>query len=85
MKPLTSLLVELADGLPLGAGDPVAGVTVEVTSAEIDIPVESRITTAGEYRVSAPRGILATGFDTPHGRLVARFERAAETASGRPA
>jgi len=69
------MLVELVSGLPEGAGAPEAGVRVEVSSAEVSIPIESRILSGGALAACAPRGRWATGFQLPLGRLSASFSR----------
>jgi hypothetical protein len=42
---------------------------VAVTSLDLDVPVETRLTEDGILLASLPRGILATGFEPPVGRL----------------
>ena len=47
-----------------------AGLQVEHVS--IDMPIESSLAADGSLQVANPRGLMATGFDRPLGRL--RFE-----------
>ncbi len=75
MQPLGDLLASLATSLPIGAGDPaVDGVAVAVTELHLAVPVETRIGGGGELRAQLPRGRMATGFQLPHGHIVARFD-----------
>ena len=69
MKPLELLLAELADALPEGLGGAAAGARVEVSSAELGLPIESRIGSGGALFASAPQGRQITGFDLPLGHL----------------
>lgn len=76
MNGVDRLVLGLADGLPDDRdGD---GVTITVAAVEVAVPVEARIDGDG-LRASLPRGVMATGFSIPHGRMVARFVREEET------
>jgi hypothetical protein len=75
MRPLHLLLAELAESLPDGAGGEADGVRVEVTRAEIGMPIESRIGSGAALFACAPRGRQATGFDPALGRLRVSFWR----------
>jgi len=65
---IEQLLEHLADAF---AGSPpeVPGMGIEVTEVRMDLPVEAKIVRGGEVEMSLPRGMLATGFGWPHGRL----------------
>ncbi|HVI36876.1 MAG TPA: hypothetical protein VM684_11645 [Gaiellales bacterium] len=69
MSPLEMLLMELAGSIPDGAGSAAEGVRVEVGSAELSLPIESRLGQDGALYACTPRGRQATGFDAPLGRL----------------
>jgi hypothetical protein len=84
VKLLGDLVLALAESLPsgaafrrgcasAGAGGPALGVAIEVTGVDLTLPIEAHIDRDGELRASLPRGRMATGFRTPHGRLTARF------------
>lgn len=75
MNDVAALIEELGDSLPIGAGDPGAGVTLGVTDVVLELPIEGRILDDAVLHVSLPRGRLATGFSTPHGRLRLTFVR----------
>jgi hypothetical protein len=68
------LLVAIPDSVPIGAGGPEEGLALEVLELDIDIPIEARLGDDGELLATPPRGTLATGFDLPHGRLIAKFD-----------
>lgn len=74
MKPIAELLVSIIDRLPAGAADEEAGLALVVVSMEIALPIEARISAGGEIYATPPRGMLATGFRQPHGRLTATFD-----------
>lgn len=74
MQRLADLLVSLVDGIPEDAGSPAEGVRLRVARFAVEMPIEAR-SHARELRASLPRGRLDTGFQMPHGRLRARFER----------
>jgi hypothetical protein len=69
MKPLETFLAELAESLPEGMGSEASGARLEVSSAELGVPIELRIGGGGTLFASAPRGRQVTGFDAPLGRL----------------
>lgn len=69
MSSLADLLSSLLDSVPLEAGDGDAGVRVEVEEVELALPIEARLERDGRFLAGAPRGRLATGFDTPLGAL----------------
>ena len=73
MTPLDDLLVDLLGSLTTGAGGADGG-AIEVTHADLDLPVESRLAPDGRCLASLPRGLTKTGFDLPHGRLVVHVE-----------
>jgi hypothetical protein len=77
MTSLETLLVELAEQLPEGAGGPDQGLGVTVTAVELELPIESRLE-PGKFAASLPRGRWKAGFDLPHGQLYARFIREEE-------
>jgi hypothetical protein len=82
LQPLGELLDAVTATLPLQAGEPAAGARVAVRTLDLDLPLEARIEAGAELRVSLPRGRLATGFDTPLGRLVAHFDAVASAGAG---
>jgi hypothetical protein len=59
---VTGLLSDLSTG---ESGD---GLAVAVTSLDLRLPVEVRISGRGLW-VSPPRGVMRTGFMVPHGRI----------------
>lgn len=69
MSSLEDLLIALLDAVPRGVGGPGDGVSVEVDSIELAIPIEAHLARDGRFLASAPRGRIATGFDPPHGAL----------------
>jgi hypothetical protein len=71
LVPLADLLVGVTAALPIAAGGETG---ISVVAMDLDLPVETRIDRGGELHASLPRGRMATGFDLPHGRVVARFE-----------
>lgn len=75
MSPLYLMLVELAEGLPEGAGTPELGVRIELSSAEVSVPIETRMGRGGMIEGCAPRNRWITGFQLPVGRLSASFSR----------
>ncbi|HEY6911664.1 MAG TPA: hypothetical protein VI356_19960 [Myxococcales bacterium] len=77
MTPLELFLVDLVDAMPDGAGSADQGVRVEVGSAELTLPMESRLGRGAALFASAPRGRQATGFDAPVGRLHLSLARGA--------
>jgi hypothetical protein len=68
-----NLLAELAEGLPLDATG-ASGVVLRVTDAELELPLETRLQASG-LTATLPRGLIATGFAEPLGRLHAHFAR----------
>lgn len=77
MTPLELFLVDLVDSMPDGAGSAAQGVRVEVGSAELMLPLESRLGRGAALFACAPRGRQATGFDAPIGRLHVSLSRGA--------
>jgi hypothetical protein len=73
LSPLGAFLADLAGPLVSGAGSPDEGARLRVTTLDLDLPIESRIVSGGVLQASLPRGLMATGFDLPHGRISARF------------
>ena len=71
MQPLERLLVDLADGVAsltdVGEGH------LRVDGAELAVPLEGRAGEGATLLASLPRGRMATGFHTPHGRLRLRL------------
>jgi hypothetical protein len=65
---IEELVEHLADAF---AASPPAidGLGIEVTEVRMDLPVEARIVRGGAVEMSLPRGMMATGFGLPHGRL----------------
>jgi hypothetical protein len=84
MGPIDHLLADLADALPdaADAADerevPLPGgvPALEMTHLELAVPIEASIASDGALHATLPRGVMATGFGLPHGRIAARFERA---------
>ena len=76
MTSLGQLLVELVDNLPPDQGDRADGIRVSVTSVHMNLPIESRLM-SGRFAACLPRGRWQSGFEVPHGALVATFERTA--------
>jgi hypothetical protein len=74
MTSLETLLVDLAEQLPEGAGGPDDGVAVTVTAVELAVPIESRLE-PGKFGATLPRGRWKAGIYLPHGQLYARFAR----------
>jgi len=70
---LEALIVGLVDSLPGDAGGPEHGIRVEITSVDLEIPVEAGVDAAGLVRASLPRGRLATGYDVELCRMALRF------------
>jgi hypothetical protein len=75
MTSLEAFLVDLVGGLPEGAGSPEVGVRVEVSSAGVELPIETWIGEGGRLHACAPRNRMVTGFQLPIGRLAVGFER----------
>lgn len=73
MTPIEQLLEHLADAFAT-APPPVPGMAIEVTEVKVDLPVEAKIVAGGAVEMSLPRGMMATGFGWPHGRLRMRLE-----------
>jgi hypothetical protein len=63
MTGLAELVVAVVAELPLGEGDLV------VSSVELSLPIEPRLTATGALEASWPRGRMITGFDPPLGTL----------------
>ena len=66
MRPLEELVIGLLG--ELSASMAAGNVALEVTALDITLPVEARIGGPGLW-VSAPRGVMRTGFVMPHGRM----------------
>ncbi len=77
MKPLEHLLADLAESLPEGAGGEADGVRIDVATAELALPIESRLGREATLLASAPRGRQVTGFDAPLGQMRVSFTREA--------
>jgi hypothetical protein len=73
VSPFGAFLAQLPERVAGSAGGADDGVRLRVTSLDVDLPIESRIVEDGRLEASLPRGLMATGFDVPHGRLSARF------------
>jgi hypothetical protein len=65
-------IAELAARVPRLV-DQATGMAIDVTELVIDLPVESRIGREAQLALSAPRGLMMTGFAPSHGRLRVRF------------
>src|SRR5690606_37039548 len=65
MTRVESLLEHLVDAFTATA--PEAGMAV--TGLSLDVPVEAAIAEDGALLMTLPRGLLATGFEPPLGRL----------------
>jgi hypothetical protein len=63
MTGLADLVVAMIAELPLGDGDLV------VSSVELALPIEPRLSASGALEASWPRGRMITGFDPPLGTL----------------
>ena len=74
MTTLDALIVHLLDSLAVQADAGGGGPLVAVTSADLDLPVESTLAADGRCLATIPRGRTSTGFDPPIGRLVLRLE-----------
>lgn len=74
MMTFSDLVTDIVDRIPTSAGGPDDGLALGVTSIEITLPIEARITDDGALVASAPRGRMATGFAIPHAHLRARFD-----------
>jgi hypothetical protein len=74
VTPFGQLLVDLVQELPAGAGGAGDGVRVEITTVEMELPLESRLG-AGVFQASLPRGRWRSGVEMPAGTLFARWQR----------
>ena len=72
MTTLDDLIVDLLATLAIGSAVAPDGTTLTVTSADLDVPVESTLAPDGRCLATIPRGLTKTGFDPPLGRLVLR-------------
>lgn len=72
MRRVEHLLVDLAEAFAVPAAG-VPGLELAVDEVRLDLPVEARIVRGGAVEMSLPRGMLATGFSVPHGRLRLRL------------
>lgn len=68
------LIDAFADHLP---AQPSEGALI-VTDLDLDVPVETRIAADGSVLMTLPRGLLATGFSLPLGRLRVHCEEPEE-------
>jgi hypothetical protein len=74
---LSDLVASLVDAVPPEVGDDGAAIRIAVEQIELSLPIEAWLARDGRLLVGAPRGRIATGFDTPLGELalvVARLE-----------
>jgi hypothetical protein len=66
-------LEDLVDRLVESFAEPevarTAPLRVAVTALDLDVPIETRFAEDGVVLATLPRGVLATGFETPVGRL----------------
>lgn len=62
LQHLVSAFSERASGRAAQAG-------LIVSELQLDLPVEARFAEDGDVLMTLPRGLLATGFSLPHGRL----------------
>jgi hypothetical protein len=69
MTRVDELVGHLVDSLAAYSADHDADADVLVTSLDLDLPVEARVADDGVLLMSLPRGLLATGFELPLGRL----------------
>ncbi len=74
MRAFSDLVSDMVDLIPATSGGPDDGIALDVTSIEITLPIEARITDDGALVASAPRGRMATGFTIPHAHVRARFD-----------
>jgi len=73
--PLQELLADLAHSLDPSGLDPRAITGLHVTDVSVDLPLEARLSPAQGLLAFTPRGVWATGFDPPRGRLRATWIR----------
>jgi hypothetical protein len=78
MRAFADLILALAESVPAGMGSASVGLAIDVTAVELTVPVETHIAKGGDLRACLPRGRLATGFQLPHGRLMASFVASAK-------
>ena len=72
MTRIEQLIESLADAFAVAPPE-APGLGLSVAEIHLDLPVEARIVRGGEVEMSLPRGMLATGFAFPHGRLRLRL------------
>jgi hypothetical protein len=72
VRPAEQLLVELADAFAVVPRQ-AEGLEIAIDEIRLDLPVEARIVRGGALELSLPRGMMATGFGFPHGRLRMRL------------
>ncbi len=72
MTRIEQLIDQLADAFAVAPPE-APGLGLSVAEVTLDLPIEARIVRAGEVEMSLPRGMLATGFGLPHGRLRMRL------------
>ena len=72
MNSAQDFIAELAARVP-HLVDQATGLAIDVTELVIEMPLESRIGREGQLALSAPRGLMTTGFGASHGRLRVRF------------
>jgi hypothetical protein len=68
MNALDELVIHLVDIFAGHAPDRSQG-AVQVTSLDLDLPLEARFASDGKLLATLPRGLMATGFERPLGRL----------------
>ena len=74
MRAADDFLVDLVDSLLQGSARSVAEQGLSVTSIDLDLPIEHRVSREAGLELSLPRGVLDTGFLLPHGRLRLHIE-----------
>ena len=72
MTPLSQLIAELAEQIPVEVGSVEEGARVAVTLVELELPVESSLV-AGQFGASLPRGRWQSGVTLPQGVLFLRY------------
>lgn len=72
MTRLEELIEQLVDAFAVAPPE-APGLGLAVSEVSLDLPVEARIVRGGAVEMSLPRGMLATGFAFPHGRLRLRL------------
>ena len=72
MTRMEQLIDQLADAFVVAPPE-APGMGMSVAEVRLYLPVEARIVRGGALEMSLPRGIMATGFAFPHGRLRMRL------------